>query len=188
MTGFFHFYGIVLRCHRGWYIRCQCPMTGFFHFYRFGTGLESSLLECQCPMTGFFHFYRSSSKGSKWPPDVSMPYDGLFSFLLWRSPPVPERVRGVNALWRAFFISTYGDWSREDASRCFCVNALWRAFFISTWNRGHWHRSSIRVNALWRAFFISTSSRTWSYWNDLLVSMPYDGLFSFLRKWIKSRR
>ena len=37
---------------------------------------------------------------------VSMPYDGLFSFLLPQCRKPKIKRKGVNALWRAFFIST----------------------------------------------------------------------------------
>ena len=109
MTGFFHFYSYAKKAqssiHR---CMCQCPMTGFFHFYLEKCkakraeqavsmpydGLFSFLplhrqyyegilcRKCQCPMTGFFHFcipcsILTGSRGRM----VSMPYDGLFSFL-----------------------------------------------------------------------------------------------------------
>ena len=132
-----------------------------------------------------------------------MPYDGLFSFL--RQSPlegVREAAR-VNALWRAFFIST----AQKGSSKRHipCVNALWRAFFISTTvcnilipayyfvsmpydglfsflpgrNMQGWSLTT-GVNALWRAFFISTYKQTWNCSYKKWVSMPYDGLFSFL--------
>ena len=93
-------------CLRSYSCRCQCPMTGFFHFYRY-FGIKTTLTEdgvnalwraffistedilqqlvdsrgCQCPMTGFFHFYRYRVRSSVHKYTVSMPYDGLFSFL-----------------------------------------------------------------------------------------------------------
>ena len=110
---------------------------------------------------------------------VSMPYDGLFSFLRktfcsnWSTP------GGVNALWRAFFISTDTVFVAAFTNiRCQCpmtgffhfygyagmvagsdrgVNALWRAFFISTIYNYIRSQADKCVNALWRAFFISTS-------------------------------
>ena len=156
-------------------------------------------------MTGFFHFYLLIHKLVI---DelliVSMPYDGLFSFLHCCSHPSTYISTGVNALWRAFFISTrimsitLPVWAA-------CVNALWRAFFISTRKIPDafivWRWVSMPydglfsflpgglsdkekkvlegVNALWRAFFISTQ-RAVVEKNARKVSMPYDGLFSFL--------
>ena len=158
---------------------------------------------CQCPMTGFFISTVNRMGFVEGQQAVSMPYDGLFSFLLPEDL-LLKMAKGVNALWRAFFISTgkHGTSAAVSAR----VNALWRAFFISTSTgqqqslyimrcqcpmTGFFHFYDILdpprdtrntcVNALWRAFFISTKIRgTWLLLNPR-VSMPYDGLFSFLR-------
>ena len=162
-----------------------------------------------------------------------MPYDGLFSFLR-RTCKRAEKIwkECVNALWRAFFISTVcGDrwaWTSQCMCQCpmtgffhfyvcavyyanasmKCVNALWRAFFISTDLRETLEYDfNVGVNALWRAFFISTAANAVEQYEEMGwcqcpmtgffhfytltsksvryrsmgVSMPYDGLFSFLR-------
>ena len=109
------------------------PYDGLFSFLPSAAStawwLKSSV--CQCPMTGFFHFYHSSTQRR-------------------------SMIHGVNALWRAFFIST-GRIHAAGDNKKWCVNALWRAFFIST----------------------CPPSRGMNSWRR--VSMPYDGLFSFLR-------
>ena len=165
---------------------CQCPMTGFFHFYWPGrrTGIHE-WTGCQCPMTGFFHFY--------------------FNFFRsWR-----RRCSCVNALWRAFFISTKINRDHPKCSRRVSMpyDGLFsflrfagihgaRVFACQCPMTGFFHfyrqrifqviRDYVGVNALWQAFFISTRDDPWSQgqWNR--VSMPYDGLFSFLpngNKW-----
>ena len=136
---------------------------------------------CQCPMTGFFHFYWIMKNTKTTAFTVSMPYDGLFSFLhICRRRNQTWGSCGVNALWRAFFISTFTASRMQSLTGvCQCpmtgffhfytfdlvaskptfyygVNALWRAFFIST-SSGLLQTLVIwGVNALWRAFFIST--------------------------------
>ena len=134
------------------------------------------------PYDGLFSFlhdlciYKKIKKGGR----VSMPYDGLFSFLLTgRQNCTSTSPRGVNALWRAFFISTvpvayndrynrrcqcpmtgffhfYGKTDGKEKSLRNSVNALWRAFFISTHAKFCIDTDGKSVNALWRAFFIST--------------------------------
>ena len=117
-----------------WCGRCQCPMTGFFHFYlalayagtvhksqvsmpydglfsfllQHGMGMTISVDRVSMPYDGLFSFLPCCSQRTCcrrfWA--VSMPYDGLFSFLRKLSGTAPCTAKGVNALWRAFFIST----------------------------------------------------------------------------------
>ena len=66
------------------------------------------------PYDGLFSFLPLSPKlqpGSD--KNVSMPYDGLFSFLLCVSANKVLDAWGVNALWRAFFISTLIYYDKE---------------------------------------------------------------------------
>ena len=87
---------------------CQCPVAGLLHFYYIewtGTYIYSDM--CQCPVAGLLHFY------------------------LQKQPRQLIKQYGVNALWRAYSISTnlyHLDNKRLDI----CVNALWRAYSIST--------------------------------------------------------
>ena len=178
MTGFFHFYQKVWELGSEFDV-CQCPMTGFFHFYLEGGGTPNLILRCQCPMTGFFHFYRPSSTQRK-------------------------KMSGVNALWRAFFISTPLMLRKERFTE---VSMPYDGLFsfLRTDNGEQEKKISDSVNALWRAFFISTQlaagvivydvggcqcpmtgffhfyrrTGTFGIWGSA-VSMPYDGLFSFL--------
>ena len=136
---------------------------------------------------------------------VSMPYDGLFSFLRGPAIPCNDARAGVNALWRAFFISTLRkDFSyREISVKCQCpmtgffhfyvvrpsfsslhirrVSMPYDGLFSFLQNPFHYHRiRGMCVNALWRAFFISTEEKKMKEKIEKMVSMPYDGLFSFL--------
>ncbi len=144
------------------------PYDGLFSFLR-GEYMNNACttVMCQCPMTGFFHFYSG---------DDDVPTSGIY---------------GVNALWRAFFISTEKLRTHREV-RKFGVNALWRAFFISTAKKRCVKRTKRGVNALWRAFFISTIRPFPISAISCVVSMPYDGLFSFLPKsvgaWERIRR
>ena len=154
MTGFFHFYrrrpGIQRNC---W--GCQCPMTGFFHFYGIPTDEVHAVCGCQCPMTGFFHFYEETE-----------------------SKKLRKRYDGVNALWRAFFISTDINLRSEN---CYIgVNALWRAFFISTLPAENADGGSAWCQCPMTGFFHFYSIKAHSVTTTWTVSMPYDGLFSFL--------
>ena len=60
---------------------CQCPISGFLHFYMCYPMLIKIGGMCQCPISGFLHFY------------VEEVVNTLFASC-------------VNALYRAFFIST----------------------------------------------------------------------------------
>ena len=166
--------------------KCQCPSTGFFHFYEMErkTQLDEYYM-CQCPSTGFFHFYKKK----------------LFQKKMM--------MKGVNALLRASFISTQHfllSIEKDDE----CVNALLRASFISTIAlRFALGEEYVRVNALLRASFISTHMKDGTYTvkevkggcqcpstgffhfymsmvliqthHRQKVSMPFNGLLSFLR-------
>ena len=109
-----------------------------------------------------------------------MPCIGLSSFLQALDKMNDMSTFCVNALYRAFFISTKGENDYEDHKfmcQCpvsgflhfyvgtvigavligGCVNALYRAFFISTTPCGGIPQGYYDcVNALYRAFFIST--------------------------------
>ena len=128
-------------------------------------------------LSSFLRLYRFFSFFSQ---SVSMPSVVLSSFLHHRYITVDSIKEGVNALSRAFFIST--PFTSLATKTLKGVNALSRAFFISTiliskqtWNSPtcqcpqscflHFYGHAIqdagvfikRVNALSRAFFISTS-------------------------------
>ena len=86
-----------------------------------------------------------------------MPYDGLFSFL---------------RMSRKTF----------DTAFVMCVNALWRAFFIST-ELVFERFKHVKVSMPYDGLF--SFLRHWGKarkGETEIVSMPYDGLFSFLRK------
>ena len=111
---------------------------------------------CQCPVAGLLHFYGSKPESRRRVLDVSMPCGGLTPFLQVRQPHVLKSGRCVNALWRAYSISTIqlpillrqrevvsmpcGGLTpflpkgpeKEETCIYLCVNALWRAYSIST--------------------------------------------------------
>ncbi len=131
ISGFLHFYlKVVSKCMTN-LERCQCPTSGFLHFY--GNcdwrtkniscvsmpyfGLSPFLPNdahvfvyskglCQCPTSGFLHFYLLSRRFAGNLSAVSMPYFGLSPFLLTRAGIQCIRSKCVNALLRAFSIST----------------------------------------------------------------------------------
>ena len=62
---------------------CQCPTSGFSHFYQLRQTIRKcSNYLCQCPTSGFSHFYKTRNLIIRSRELVSMPYFGLFSFLL----------------------------------------------------------------------------------------------------------
>ena len=108
-----------------------------------------------------------------------MPYVGRSSFLpiLWFSLDISYKC--VNALCRAFFISTvlflYPKIKEET-----CVNALCRAFFISTTQTTTKNANTTScVNALCRAFFISTRYGDGPERNTGLCQCPMSGVLHF---------
>ena len=97
---------------------------------------DKSLLyseRCQCPLSGFLHFYTHSNRcRTHSRMAVSMPFIGLSPFLPGHLLLHSTNLICVNALYRAFSISTR---SKYDKARCVArVNALYRAFSISTTN------------------------------------------------------
>ena len=167
-----------------------------FHFWRLGR-------KCQCPSSGLLHFYgrRLFIVTSKL--TVSMPFFGLTPFLLPYLYWLPLIVQGVNALLRAYSISTHAR-AKQYLWCCVCVNALLRAYSISTiqqnhlirqnhpvsmpffgltpfLHESHWRQNNVsrRVNALLRAYSISTikSLETFSFMRK--CQCPSSGLLHF---------
>ena len=108
------------------------PCIGLISFLQ-GQNMKNNMLNklCQCPVSGLYHFYLCKSH-RKW---------------TYKS--------GVNALYRAYIIST-GIIVLQNYQKLIRVNALYRAYIISTIN---WQISgSVKgsVNALYRAYIIST--------------------------------
>ena len=88
--------------------RFYVGISGFLHFYSKKFYLDIAVSDkCQCPTSGFLHFYKISCRNTSGLTCVSMPCFGLSPFL---QPRVEMEellvVRGVNALLRAFSIST----------------------------------------------------------------------------------
>ena len=111
---------------------CQCPQSGFLHFYHLNPlTFEKNEKMCQCPQSGFLHFYILKTKSKQRSSIVSMPSVGLSSFLPRRQQRSRRQQGCVNALSRAFFIST-DECARGSKAEKKGVNALSRAFFIST--------------------------------------------------------
>ncbi len=81
LTGFLHFYP-VLAAGTLVHLLCQCPLTGFLHFYgNIRIYWMKQILVCQCPLTGFLHFYVKVTGLGEVKANVSMPFNGLPSFL-----------------------------------------------------------------------------------------------------------
>ena len=111
---------------------------------------------------------------------VSMPYDGLFSFLRCRYERSGNVIRGVNALWRAFFISTTreGDVVKYSSAGCQCPMTGFFHFYTAYTTPPC--RSRACQCPMTGFFHFYTAAREA---DDVIfggVSMPYDGLFSFL--------
>ena len=155
-SGFPHFYIMKQRKRVKISFMCQCPQSGFPHFYYKiadynrakrlvsmpSIGLSPFLQEvlmkamttlnlCQCPQSGFPHFYTSLRLALSSSRCVSMPSIGLSPFLRSTMSNYWSTHLCVNALNRAFPIST--DYGRYNGlGQWHCVNALNRAFPIST--------------------------------------------------------
>ena len=81
LTGYLHFYGYCIPVQKPVWM-CQCPLTGYLHFYANGPGCRISIFVCQCPLTGYLHFYTCNDNTIRYKLYVSMPFNGLSSFLL----------------------------------------------------------------------------------------------------------
>ena len=161
-------------------IMCQCPQSCFLHFYLSATSQPKTSFMCQCPQSCFLHFYLPHLI-------IANPFLG-----------------GVNALSRAFFISTEKVNSLIMMKKS--VNALSRAFFISTTARAIANSDTIVCQCPQSCFLhfykstltgVDNSSKMCQcpqscflhfyacncafYRNTLIVSMPSVVLSSFLR-------
>ena len=83
-----------------------------------------------------------------------MPFIGLSPFLPNTDNAKEDLLNRVNALYRAFSISTDPETDSRNGKEC--VNALYRAFSISTMKCVNILEKEECVNALYRAFSIST--------------------------------
>ena len=64
MTGFFHFYSVVVEFIEDSTDLVSMPYDGLFSFLpRKYTDKGATTAWCQCPMTGFFHFYVNYGNG-----------------------------------------------------------------------------------------------------------------------------
>ena len=88
-------------------LMCQCPLSGFFHFYAYvGFTQELGSIECQCPLTGFFHFYTICRGTITINFECQCPLSGFLHFYAGKYLDVLVKDVCVNALYRAFSIST----------------------------------------------------------------------------------
>ena len=80
---------------------------GFYHFYGIYPDIETARLAlCQCPLAGLYHFYSLHRHEKSQLPGVSMPSGGLIPFLQGTQGGASPDKTGVNALRRAYTIST----------------------------------------------------------------------------------
>ena len=109
---------------------------------------------CQCSLTGLLHFYCKKTDFINQIKVCQCPSTGLHHFY---------------QLWRLLMLQKT------------CVNVLQRAASISTLCMFKCSRYSIKgVNALQRAASISTLKENSLFLDGTLVSMPFNGLTSFL--------
>ena len=114
---------------------------------------QGRVIKFQCPTSGFSLFYTVSSAHNDHAQNVSMPYFGLFSFLL--------RERMIK-------MKSY-----------ICFNALLRAFLFSTLRKkeiNSMQKVSMPYFGLFSFLLMAKCKAT----RKAKVSMPYFGLFSFL--------
>ncbi len=111
---------------------------------------------CQCPLSGFFHFYKKKDKMEIIKKGVSMPFIGLFPFLLkLMKHHYSRRIYSVNALYRAFSISTLVWECPNCGNRDVSMPFIGLFPFLLQLNKVK-NLYEISVNALYRAFSIST--------------------------------
>ena len=93
--------------------------------------------ECQCPLSGFLHFYIMEKLVWERLLDVSMPFIGLSPFLHSLAMDIMTSVCCVNALYRAFSISTYCPrcGSFNDHYECQCPLSGFFHFYAPLWER-----------------------------------------------------
>ena len=114
---------------------CQCPITGLLHFYN-----KEELVQelekrgCQCPITGLLHFYSDVKQQLKPGKRCQCPITGLLHFYEKQKSIIMKLAGCVNALSRAYSIST--SLAIYFAMSKVCVNALSRAYSISTVGSG----------------------------------------------------
>ena len=84
------------------------------------------------PFGGLIPFLHPAAGSVSVHPRVSMPFGGLIPFLPSHSINVTITITCVNALWRAYPISTSEPEGAAPDGTVSGVNALWRAYPIST--------------------------------------------------------
>ena len=56
-NGFTPFLATIITFYFKQEVVCQCPLTGLLHFYCKKTDFINQIKVCQCPSTGLHHFY-----------------------------------------------------------------------------------------------------------------------------------
>ena len=110
---------------------CQCPNSGLLHFYKnvFLNWVKEKM--CQCPNSGLLHFYDNVIRERILFQHVSMPYHGPTPFLHPEPPVDPEPPVAVSMPYHGPtpFLRDYGQYNQYPF---ISVNALPRAYSIST--------------------------------------------------------
>ena len=118
----------------------QCPISGYSHFYTVWMYLFHRSKWFQCPISGYSHFYclTPCKPGTRF--FVSMPYLGLFPFLLATRQFISRIKRQVSMPYLGLFPFLLTLWGPKNINGYFDVyaniesrfNALSRAIPIST--------------------------------------------------------
>ena len=145
---------------RTWNYLCQCPSSGLLHFYNFLKIKHNNNRMCQCPSSGLLHFYIICLKllDMKW--KCQCPSSGLLHFYKLQ-------------------------WSYFRAQR-WCVNALHRAYSISTKEKS-FTSSKKRMCQCPSSGLLHFYGYTVKEIHGEYVSMPFIGLTPFLRYPLRTR-
>ena len=157
------------------------PYFGLFPFLLKQLQWQGILMqEFQCPTSGFFLFYGKESFMRKLAFDVSMPYFGLFPFLRPYSMETRNNKYRFNALLRAFSFSTgYLAYRRMLLTGFQCPTSGFFLFYISTSTIESWRLCLFQCPTSGFFLFYTFELEVQKAYSK--VSMPYFGLFPFLR-------
>ena len=167
-------------------ILCQCPSTGYLHFYGI-TGSRLLLLQCvSMPFNGLPSFLRSRdfAEMHECMLQCQCPSTGYLHFYLeYASEELKDDAEIVCQCPSTGYLHFYpGDDVSCSYRHFVCVNALQRATFISTHTSPFFSNKMFRrVNALQRATFISTMrDYNQSHWNEM-CQCPSTGYLHFYK-------
>ena len=137
-----------------WDSVCQCPSTGLLHFYKCIRGLQKEVDYVSMPFNGLIPFLRGYIYEKNINRKCQCPSTGLYHFYKKLLSKTDQYLKCVNALQRAYIISTF-----------IKMTKIWRSKYVSMPFNG-------LIPFLRDSIWISNMRTN--------VSMPFNGLIPFL--------